>query len=70
MTNNDNVLRHLRSAFLPVDVSAPSRDLWPTIVQRSHSKVRLSPVDLGMAAVIAVVLLMFPKWFLLLAYHL
>jgi hypothetical protein len=71
MTNDDEILRSLlRSALPPVDAHAPSRDLWPSVVERSRTVPRWSLADLSVAAMIATALVMFPKWFWFLAYHL
>ena len=69
MTDND-LVRHLRSALPPVEALAPSRDLWPSVVDRSRTPRRWSVLDVSAAAGIAAALLMFPKWFWFLAYHL
>jgi len=71
MTHDDDLLRSLlRAALPPVDGHAPSRDLWLSVVQRTRQPARWSAVDSSIAAVIVVALLMFPKWFWFLAYHL
>jgi hypothetical protein len=71
MMNDDDRLRQLlRSALPPVATADPSRDLWPSIVQRSRAHPRWSLTDLSVAAVIAIVFMAFPKWFWFLAYHL
>ena len=70
MTSDNDLLRHLRSALPPVDANGPSRDLWPSIVDRSHTPPRWAVLDLSAAAVVAGALLLFPQWFWILAYHL
>jgi len=68
---DDRQLRHLLRAALPsVDVPEPSRDLWPDIVQRVGMRERLSAADVSVAAVVVIALLLFPRWFWFLAYHL
>ena len=49
---------------------SPSRDLWPSVVQRAQQPVRWSLADSSLAAVVVLVLLLFPEWFWFLAYHL
>ena len=70
MTDDERLARLLRSTLRPVVVPAPSRDLWPSIVSRSRAPVAWSWLDLGVAAVVAIALLVFPNWLSLLAYHL
>jgi hypothetical protein len=71
MTNDDDRLRQLLwSALPPVAAETPSRDLWPSIVQRSRARARFSRTDVTVAAGVAIVFVLFPKWFWFLAYHL
>ena len=70
MLNDQDLARTLRSALPPVTPVAPSRDLWPDVVHRAHQRPRWSAADWSAAAAIAVALLLFPKWFWFLAYHL
>lgn len=60
----------LRSAMPPVDVERRVPDLWPAVVDRVDRHPRWSALDLGLAAAVAVTLLMNPEWIWLLAYHL
>jgi len=70
MTHDEPLERLLRSAHPPVPPLKPTRDLWPLIVNRSDASVRWSWLDMSVAAAVAIVLLMFPNWLWLLAYHL
>ncbi len=70
MIDDDRLQHLLRSAFPRTADQEPSRDLWPLIVNRIHAPVRRSWLDISLAAAIAIVLMMFPEWLLLLAYHL
>lgn len=70
MTDQDPLERLLRSAFPPAEAQEPSRDLWPLIVKHSQASRGWSRLDISMAAVVAMVMLMFPDWLWLLAYHL
>jgi hypothetical protein len=70
MTDDDRLRNVLRSALPPTEAASPSRDLWPAVVGRSRAPARWSWLDISLAAVVAAVLLMFPNWFWLLAYHL
>jgi hypothetical protein len=67
---DDDILRQLLRTALPADTAMPPRDLWPAVVQRSQARVRFSSTDASMAAIVVIVLLMFPRWFWFLAYHL
>ena len=72
MLNDQDLVRTLRSALPPV-VTAPqtrTRDLWPQVAERARRRTRWSAADWSAAAAIVIALLMFPKWFWFLAYHL
>jgi hypothetical protein len=70
VTDDDRLHHLLRSAFPPIADQEPSRDLWPLVVNQIHAPVRRSWFDISLAAVIAILLMMFPEWLSLLAYHL
>ena len=70
MTDQDRLKDLLRSALAPSEAAAPSRDLWPSVMARSSAPMKWSWLDIGIVAVVAIVLLMFPDWLWLLAYHL
>ena len=59
----------LRSAVPPAETRSSERDRWPDILRRGQTTAGLSPIDLGMAAVLAVALILFPRVAWLLAYH-
>lgn len=69
--NDEDLVRHLlHSALPPIGAVTPARDLWPEVVRRSRRQARWTPLDSSLAAVIVLALLVFPKWFWFLAYHL
>ena len=70
MTTDDRLEQLLRTALPPAPVPTPSRDLWPLVAYRIQAQPQWSWVDLGLAAVVAIVLMMFPEWLSILAYHL
>ena len=70
MTDDDRLRHLLRSALPPATDETPSRDLWPLVVNRVQARVRWSWLDVGLAGVVTIVLLLFPRWLFLLAYHL
>jgi len=71
MMNDDQLSQLLRTALPAADATAaPSRDLWPAVVRRSEARIEVSSADWSMAAIVAIVLVMFPEWILLLAYQL
>ena len=70
MTDDDRLQHLLSSALPPVAGQGPSRDLWPLVVNRILAPVRPSWFDISLAAFVAILLMVFPEWLLLLAYHL
>jgi hypothetical protein len=70
MSDDERLERLLRAALQRPATPGPSRDLWPSIVSRSQAPVGVSWLDVGVAAVVALVLLLRPGWLWLLAYHL
>lgn len=70
MTDDDRLQHLLRSALPPVADRGPSRDLWPLVASRVHASPGWSWLDLSLAAGVTIALLMFPRFFFLLAYHL
>jgi hypothetical protein len=70
MLNEQQLARALRVALQPAADSEPSRDLWPSIVERTNRSARWSIADWGAVALIAVGLIFFPEWFWFLGYHL
>jgi hypothetical protein len=70
MLTDEQLARSLRAALPAVSAPAPSRDVWPSIVERTNRQARWSLTDWSLAAVIIAGLLLFPEWFWFLAYHL
>ena len=70
MINDDELSHLLRTAMPAAETTAPSRDLWPAVVQRSEARIQVSSADWTLAALVAIALMMFPEWFWFLAYHL
>jgi hypothetical protein len=70
MNDDDRLVHLLRTALPPAGLARPARDLWPRVANGMESRVRVSWVDLGLAAALAAALLMRPAWLWLLAYHL
>jgi len=70
MTDDEHLGRLLRSALPPIEAGASSRDPWPRVVSRCQAPVAWSWLDAGLAAAVVIVLLLFPSWLWLLAYHL
>jgi hypothetical protein len=70
MIDDDRLPQLLKAALPSVDTDQPRRDLWPAVIRRSETRVEVSFGDWSLAAIVIVVLLMFPKWFWFLAYHL
>ena len=63
----------LRRVLPPVHVEDPPRDLWPDAARRWERPARGVPLwwlDLGLAAFVASVCVLFPEWIWVLTYHL
>ena len=69
MTDDDRLEHLLRSAFPPASDREPSRDLWPLVASRMQARMGWSWLDISLAALVTLVLLLFPGWLSLLAYH-
>ena len=67
---SDRLADLLRAALPPVVAGEPDPDLWPRVVERLDSSSTVSWVDLGLIALVAITLLLFPEALFLLAYHL
>lgn len=70
MTDDQSLRNLLRSVLPPMADLGPARDLWPSIVHRQRVPSRWPWLDLGVAAAVTFVLLLFPDWLWLLMYHL
>jgi len=70
MIDDDRLRQLLRSALPPPTDEGPSGDLWPRVVGRIETRSAWSWLDMSLAAMVALVLLMFPEGLFLLAYHL
>ena len=70
MSDDGRLEQLLRSALAPGADQKPSRDLWPLVARKMHARVAPSWFDISMAAVVVMVLIMFPNWLLFLVYHL
>ena len=70
MMDDNELTSMMRSAFPPSPDLSPSRDLWPRVIGRIHSRPEADWIDLALAALVAVLLVIFPEWLSVLAYHL
>ena len=74
MTDEERLAELLRRAVPPVsfdvldDARAP-HDLWPRVARCLQPSPRWSPLDLALAAVVAIALILFPQALWLIAYH-
>ena len=66
----DRLQQMLKSALPPAIDREPSRDLWPLVLNRAEPRAGWSWLDVSLAAGVTLVLIMFPGWLSLLAYHL
>jgi hypothetical protein len=70
MTEEDRLRDLLRAAYPPPTGRGPSRDLWVSVVARIDAPpVRPSRLDVALAALIAVLLIVFPRYLWLVVYH-
>lgn len=70
MHTDDELFRALLKAALPPVHAEPSRDAWARVVARTSARPTWTLADWSAAAVVVGALLLFPKWFWFLAYHL
>ena len=68
--NDVEFARLLRAALPRATAHRPPQDLWPEVIRRAHQRPRWSLADWSAAAVVGITLLMFPKWFWFIAFHL
>ena len=74
MTDEERLAELLRRAVPPVsfDVLDDARalhDLWPRVARCLQPSPRWSPLDLALAAAVAIALILFPQALWLIAYH-
>ncbi len=70
MNDDDRLVQLLKAALPPAPAAGPSRDLWPRVASAMDARLRVSWLDLVLAAAVAAALLIHPAWLWLLAYHL
>jgi hypothetical protein len=70
MMDDNELTSMMRSACPPSLDLSPSRDLWPRVIERVHSGPEADRIDMALAALVAVLLVIFPEWVSVLAYHL
>jgi len=69
-TDDEMVRAFLKAAIPAVRAERPPRDVWPLVVARTSAAPKWTLADVSAAAIVAGALLLFPKWFWFLAYHL
>lgn len=69
-TDDDLLRALLKAALPPVRLDRAPHDVWPRLVARTSAGPTWTLADWSAAAVIVGALLLFPKWFWFLAYHL
>jgi 4-hydroxybenzoate polyprenyltransferase len=70
MTDEERLTQLVRRALPPVAAHHPSRDLWPSVAERMDRRAAWSMFDIGLAAAVAIALVMFPQALWFIAYHL
>jgi hypothetical protein len=69
MTDDDPLRDLLRAVYPPTTGRDRSRDLWTSVVARIDTPVRPPRLDVALAMLIAALLIVFPEYVWLLAYH-
>ena len=69
MTDDTRIVALLRSAVPPAVTADPPPDMWLRVVKRSQDSQHWSWVDIGLAAAVAIALVLRPDLLMLLAYH-
>jgi hypothetical protein len=67
---DDRLGELIRAGMPPTRDETASHDLWPSVLTRIDGPPRWSLLDVGLAAAVAVSLLLFPDWLWVIAYHL
>jgi hypothetical protein len=70
MTDEHRISQLLRKALPPSSDQRPSRDLWPLVAQRVQTPSKWSRIDIGLGLLVGAVLVLFPQWLIVIAYHL
>jgi hypothetical protein len=70
MNDDERLQQLLRSAFTEPGGDRRARDLWPDVVERIERPPAWTWVDMGVAAIVATALLLFPEGVFVLSYHL
>jgi hypothetical protein len=70
MMDDNELTSMVRSAFPPTPDAGPSRDLWPRVVDRMRSRPEPDWIEIALAALVVLLLMIFPEWLSVLAYHL
>ena len=60
----------VRAAIPPASYGEPTSDQWPHLADLLDARPRWGWTDLGLAAALGAVLLIFPKWLSILLFHL
>ncbi len=68
--NDVELARTLRAALPRATAHRPPHDVWSDVIRRAQQPPRWSLADWGAAAIVVITLLMFPKWFWFIAFHL
>ncbi len=70
MNEDAKLLTLLREAMPPIADAVPSRDLWPLVMKGEDRRWQWSWLDAGLAAGVALALVVRPDWLVVLTYHL
>jgi hypothetical protein len=71
MENDDKEIRAILKAAFPRVETVPRRDLWPEVLRSFDQRVTATPwYDWAMVALLACMLVLFPRFIPILLYHL
>jgi hypothetical protein len=71
MIDDERLQSFVRAAAAKAEEREPASDLWPRVRARMNAPAaRPSWFDIGLAAIVVLMLLVFPEWISLLAYNL
>ena len=68
--NDIELARAVRAALPRAVAHRPPRDFWPDVIRRAQQPPRWSVAYSSAAGIVVIALVMFPKWFWFVAYHL
>jgi hypothetical protein len=68
--NDVELARALRAALPRATAHRTRHDVWPEVIRRVQQRPRWSLADWSAAAIVVITLVLLPKWFWFVAFHL